>query len=131
MDRIDLHVEVPALSYSELTEETPAESSRAIRMRVAQARTRQQERFKATPTLFANAQMRHRHLKRFCSLSEEARQLLKDAIAGLGLSARAYHKILKVARTIADLEAATDIAPHHLAEAIQYRLLDRTYADQI
>ncbi len=131
MDRIDLHVEVPALSYSELTEETPAESSTAIRMRVTQARARQQRRFQATPSCFANAQMRHRHLKRFCSLSEESRQLLKDAISGLGLSARAYHKILKVARTIADLEAAPDIVPHHLAEAIQYRLLDRSYADSL
>lgn len=124
LDRIDIVLEVPALSYAELSFDGQGESSGAIRARVAEARQRQEQRFKEEGFFF-NAQMRHRHLKRFCRLGEEGRQLFKDAVCNLGLSARAYHRILKVSRTIADLAGSDEIRPEHLAEAIQYRALDR------
>ncbi|MBI3318369.1 MAG: YifB family Mg chelatase-like AAA ATPase [Candidatus Omnitrophica bacterium] len=126
LDRIDLHLEVPAVSIPELTCETQAESSEEIRKRVAWARARQRERFEAEKGIFCNAQMRHRHLKRFCRLDPEGRELLKRAIAQFKFSARAYDKILKVSRTIADLADSEEIQPEHLAEAIQYRALDRS-----
>ena len=126
LDRIDLHVEVPAVSVPELTADGDGESSRVIRERVAQARGRQRSRFQGEVGLFTNAQMRHRYLKRFCLLDPACRELLKKAIVSLGLSARAYHKILKVARTIADLAGREEISTDHLAEAIQYRSLDRS-----
>ncbi len=126
LDRIDLHVEVPALSLDELTENGPSgESSDLIRARVLQARTQQQKRFEAIG-LRHNAHMTGRHLRQFCVLEPVGRALFKNAVRRLGLSARAYDKVLKVARTIADLEGQTEIASVHIAEAIGYRLLDRS-----
>ena len=126
LDRIDLHLEVPAVSVPELIQEGQWESSETIRDRVRKARAYQRERFKEESGIFSNAQMRHRHLKRWCSITPEIKELLKKAIQTLGLSARAYDKILKVSRTIADLAGSEEIQPEHLAEAIQYRALDRS-----
>ncbi len=126
LDRIDLHLEVPAVSVPELTQENSGESSGAIRDRVMKARACQRARFKEEPGVFCNAQMRHRHLKRWCRLTPEIKELLKKAIQTLGLSARAYDRVLKVSRTIADLAGSEEILPEHLAEAIQYRALDRS-----
>lgn len=124
-DRFDLHVEVPAVGFSELTDAAPAESSSAIRTRVAAARDRQRNRFHGE-SIGANAQMTGRQLKRHCGLPIEGRDLLGRAMRELGLSARAYDRILKVARTIADLAGSDAIGAGHLAEAIQYRCLDRS-----
>ncbi|MBI3311997.1 MAG: YifB family Mg chelatase-like AAA ATPase [Candidatus Omnitrophica bacterium] len=126
LDRIDIHLEVPAVPLPDLTSETAAEPSAAIRGRVGAARARQKERFREEPALFCNARMRHRHLRRFCRLSSEGKELIRRAIHSLGLSARAYDRILKVSRTIADLAGSDEIQPEHLAEAIQYRSLDRS-----
>ena len=126
LDRIDIHLEVPALSVPELTGDGQGESSCVIRARIAEVRARQRKRFEGEPRIFTNAQMRYRQLKRFCRTQEKGRQLLKRAIPTLGLSARAYDKILKVSRTIADLAGSEEIQPEHLAEAIQYRALDRS-----
>jgi len=124
LDRIDLHLEVPRLNNEELLSTRTAENSSAIRQRVMQARKRQQERF-ASGHIFSNAQMQPRHLRAHCRLDETGTALLKKAISQLGLSARAYDRILKVSRTIADLDQCENIRPQHLAEAIQYRNLDR------
>lgn len=124
LDRIDLHIEVPPLRYQEMAEATDGEASVAVRERVKEARAVQQERFKKT-RIYANAHMGQKHLKRFCVLDQEGRRLLEMAMERLGLSARAYDRILKVSRTIADLEKSETIRPEHLAEAIQYRSLDR------
>jgi magnesium chelatase family protein len=125
LDRIDLHLEVPAVRPEELHGDHQAESTETIRRRVVAARTLQLQRFDE-PGIFCNAHMKARHVKQFCSLDVASRGLLAGAIQRLGLSARAYHRILKVARTIADLEVHETIAPHHILEAIQYRSLDRT-----
>lgn len=125
MDRIDIHIEVPAVRYRDLTGEMPAEDSASIKERVNQAREIQRERF-AGKKIYCNAQMTPRHLKKYCQIGEESKSLLEQAIDKLGLSARAYTRILKIARTIADLEALENITPAHIAEAIQYRSLDRT-----
>ncbi|MFN3477366.1 MAG: YifB family Mg chelatase-like AAA ATPase, partial [Candidatus Methylomirabilales bacterium] len=125
LDRIDLHVEVPPLRYRELSGEASGEPSAVIRERVKRARQIQQERFKKTK-IFCNAHMTSRQIKRYCQIGEEGQRLLEAAMERLGLSARAYDRILKVARTIADLEQRDVISPQHLAEAIQYRSLDRT-----
>ena len=103
---------------------SPAEPSLDIKSRTVQARTIQTKRFAPT-TLFANAQMSHKDIKTFCPLSAECRDLLKRAIEELKLSARAHDRIIKVARTIADLEKSPEIQPEHIAEAVQYRSLDR------
>jgi len=124
MDRIDIHVEVPAVPYKDLRGETGAEPSAAIRNRVDAARTIQSERFRRTK-IFCNAQMGSRHIKKYCRVDDASSHLLESAIDRLGLSARAYNRILKIARTIADLEGKEDIASSHIAEAIQYRSLDR------
>ena len=124
-DRLDLHVEVPAVGFAELTDPALAEPSAAIRARVLAARGRQRERF-AHDRVGTNAQMTGRHLKRHCPLPAEGKALLGRAMSDLGLSARAYDRILKVARTIADLGEADALRPEHLAEAIQYRSLDRS-----
>jgi magnesium chelatase family protein len=125
LDRIDLHVEVPAVKFREIAGEQNGETSAAIRGRVIGARQRQQARFKDKPKITCNARMGPRELKQFCELSEATRDLLKFAMTDLNLSARAYDRILKVARTIADLAGAESIAGEHVSEAIQYRSLDR------
>jgi len=124
LDRIDLHIEVPAVKYKELGTETSGEPSQVIRDRVKAARRRQTARL-ASAGLFTNAQMQNKHIRQFCRLDEAGRKLLETAMQRLGLSARAYTRIIKLARTIADLEGADDIAVHHLSEAIGYRTLDR------
>jgi magnesium chelatase family protein len=124
MDRIDLHVEIVPVSREEMSSERPAESSREIRCRVEAAREVQARRF-AGAGIHTNTMMSSSMLRRFCPLSAEARGLLDRAMARLGLSARAYDRIIKVARTIADLDGAEDIAAAHISEAINYRSLDR------
>jgi magnesium chelatase family protein len=124
LDRIDLHVEVPAVDVDDLRNGSHGETSQAVRDRVCAARSLQQERFARTG-IFANAFMGPRELERFCRLDTRGERLLDEALRRLHLSARAYHRILKVARTIADLEQSPSIASHHLLEAIQYRSLDR------
>jgi magnesium chelatase family protein len=128
LDRIDIHLAVPAVAYKDLAGEQLEESSAAIRARVETARLRQRERFRATPGVYANAHMSARDLRVHCRLSEPVESLLKTAITRLGLSARAYHRVLKISRTIADLADARDIEPQHVNEAIQYRSLDRMRA---
>ncbi len=128
LDRIDLHVEVTPVSFNELAGDnnnSRTEASAAIRERVLKARERQGERFKAHPGVYANAQMGIKLLKEVCVISQVGANLLKTAMERLNLSARAYDRILKVSRTIADLDGRDEIRPEHLAEAIQYRSLDR------
>jgi magnesium chelatase family protein len=157
LDRIDLHVEVPRLSEEELLQSAPGESSAAIRERVCRARARQAQRFSRPPAdpsalleasehphpadkpdeaasspqaahlLFCNAQMGPREIRAYCAPSEPVKALLRAAIGQLGLSARAYDRLLKVSRRIADLSGEADIAVAHIAEAIQYRSLDRKF----
>ncbi|MGC2583732.1 MAG: YifB family Mg chelatase-like AAA ATPase, partial [Acidobacteriaceae bacterium] len=133
LDRIDIHIEVPAVQYKELRGGAAAESSALIRARVLAARERQRQRFTAAPThavkekIFSNAQMGTRQIRAHCELSPDAEKLLERAMLQQGLTARAHDRILKVARTIADLEAAEHLAVPHIAEAIQYRTLDRSY----
>jgi len=126
MDRIDLHIEVPAVKYRELSSRESGERSAGIRGRVTRARRLQAERFAGRKGLFANADMQSRDIREFCVIEATGEELLRMAIARLGLSARAYDRILKVARTIADLAGVRTIQPEHLSEAIQYRSLDRT-----
>lgn len=125
LDRIDLHVEVTPVSFNELSSKTAGEKSESIRQRVMQARDIQLERYKETPGMYANAQMSSQQIQQYCAISTAGAALLKRAMEKLNLSARAYDRILKVSRTIADLDASQDIRPEHLAEAIQYRSLDR------
>jgi magnesium chelatase family protein len=125
LDRIDLHVEVTPVSYNELTNYRSAESSHSIRERVMKAREFQTARFRASNGIYCNAQMNSRELKTHCALSSAGGELLKNAMQRLGLSARAYDRILKVGRTIADLDASEAIETNHIAEAIQFRSLDR------
>jgi len=126
LDRIDLHVEVPPISYRELSDERTGEPSSRIRDRVIAGRERQRERYKGTRVL-CNAQLGPKGLREFCPLGRESKRLLQNAIARLGLSARAHDRIIKVARTIADLACVARIGPEHVAEAIQYRSLDRDF----
>ncbi|WP_422361232.1 YifB family Mg chelatase-like AAA ATPase [Reichenbachiella sp.] len=125
LDRIDLHVEVTPVSFDQLTEDRKTESSEIIRERVIEARMIQQERFKDHPEIFNNAMMNSQMVKSICQINAAGKNLLKTAMEKLGLSARAYDRILKVARTIADLAGKEEIQIEHLAEAIQYRSLDR------
>ena len=125
LDRIDLHVEVPAVKYRELTDQRLGEPSEVVRARVTAARDRQRSRFRERAGLFANAHMRPREIREFCRIGEGSDALLRRAINRLGFSARAYHRVLKIARTIADLEGCAGIGTAHVAEAIQYRSLDR------
>jgi magnesium chelatase family protein len=118
---------VPAVKYKELRGEVEVESSARVRERVDGARSRQLERYATEKKVFANAQMPPRLIRKFCAIGAEGEKLLETAIQRLGLSARAHDRILKVSRTIADLEASPGIEPRHLSEAIQYRTLDRTY----
>jgi magnesium chelatase family protein len=125
LDRIDLHIEVTPVPYSELSSRQPAEKSSDIRGRVIKARKIQGKRYEKEKNIHCNAQMSTGDLKKYCGLDEAGNTLLKNAMERLGLSARAYDRILKVARTIADLDASEKIETMHLAEAIQYRSLDR------
>jgi magnesium chelatase family protein len=125
LDRIDLHIEVDPVPFEKLSDKRPAESSAQIRERVIKARNIQTERFKTYPDIHYNAQMSSKLIRKFCEIDDHSLQLLKNAMEKLNLSARAYDRILKVARTIADLEASGNIQPQHIAEAIQYRSLDR------
>ncbi|WDN88557.1 magnesium chelatase family protein [Desulfosarcina sp. BuS5] len=124
MDRIDIHVDVPAVPYKDLMQDSMAETSEKIRKRVTKARDLQSERLKRTK-IYCNAQMSSRHIKKYCKIDNKCSALLETAIDKLGLSARAYNRVLKIARTIADLARETDIRVDHISEAIQYRSLDR------
>lgn len=125
LDRIDIHIEVTPVSFNELTDRRLAESSAAVRARVVNARLVQLKRFEGMEGIYSNAQMNASLLRSVCRIDEAGQQLLKTAMERLGLSARAYDRILKVARTVADLEGSKAIETQHLAEAIQYRSLDR------
>ena len=129
LDRIDIHIDVPAVNYKELRGgDGNAESSTQIRDRVIRARQIQLNRFAAAGEKFyANAQMGTRQIRTYCELGSESERLLERAMQQQGLSARAHDRILKVARTIADLEGGLQLESKHIAEAIQYRTLDRTY----
>jgi magnesium chelatase family protein len=126
LDRIDLHIQVPAVKYKELAEDGKSEESTAIRDRILAARQRQRRRLEPFGQ-FCNTQMTPRTLRRFCKLDAECEKQMENAITRLGLSARAYDRILRVSRTIADLEDSEKIQARHVSEAIQYRTLDRTY----
>ena len=125
LDRIDLHIEVPAVKYKELSSKESGESSEMVRARVMQAREIQVHRFKGRKGLYANADMQSKDIREHCKLDAAGEELLRMAITKLGLSARAYDRILKVGRTIADMAGSEDIRPEHIGEAIQYRSLDR------
>jgi magnesium chelatase family protein len=120
LDRIDIHIEVPRWGYEKLSEKRPGEHSEVVRRRVETARQVQRERFENTG-LVCNSDMRPAEVRKYCSLDETSRSLMKTAMNQLQLTARAYHRVLKLARTIADLAGAPEIAPAHLAEALQYR----------
>jgi magnesium chelatase family protein len=126
LDRIDIHIEVPAIKYQELTDNTPAESSDDIKERVNRTRAIQRERLK-NDGVASNAEMSHRQTRKHCALGKEENELLHAAMNNFHLSARAFDKILKVSRTIADLAGSSDIKTEHIAEAIQYRSLDRDF----
>ena len=129
LDRIDIHIDVPAVNYKEMRAGTEPESSAKILERVMRARDLQLARFATTTRekLYCNAQMAPRHIRGFCELSPDCERLLERAMTQQGLTVRAHDRILKVARTIADLDSAQVLAPKHIAEAIQYRTLDRTF----
>jgi len=124
LDRIDIHIEVPAVPFHELTNGPLGTSSADIRLLVEIARKRQAKRFENTTTL-TNAQMSSRQLRQFCALGKQESEMMRIAVTEMGLSARAHDKILRVSRTIADLEEVETIQPHHVQEAINYRMLDR------
>ncbi|MDA8433574.1 MAG: YifB family Mg chelatase-like AAA ATPase, partial [Nitrospiraceae bacterium] len=124
LDRIDIHIEVPAVPYKELSADYTGEKSEDIRLRVVATRDVQLGRFQGEK-IYCNGQMKTRHIKKYCRLKEDALSLLEAAMQKLGLSARAYARILKLSRTIADLEGSEAIGSHHISEAIQYRTLDR------
>lgn len=125
LDRIDIHIEVPAVKYKELSSKASGDKSEVIRDRVMRAREIQLKRFKDFKHIYSNADMGSKEIRQFCKLDEAGEELLKMAMTKLGLSARAYDRILKVSRTIADLENSENILPQHISEAIQYRSLDR------
>ena len=125
LDRIDIHIEVTPVPFEKLSDKTRAEPSSAIRVRVTKAREVQSVRFKDKEHIHYNAQMGVKQIRNFCVLDQESMTLLKTAMEKLNLSARAYDRILKVARTIADLSGCNAISPDHISEAIQYRSLDR------
>jgi magnesium chelatase family protein len=125
LDRIDIHIEVPSLKYDELKSTLPSESSGVIRERVNAARKQQLKRFEDKKNIYCNAHMGSKDIRKCCPIDEHSQSLLKAAIQKFGLSARAYDKVLKVARTIADLQNGENIKIQHVAEAIQYRSLDK------
>jgi magnesium chelatase family protein len=128
LDRIDLHVEVPGVRYRDLSDARAGEPSSAIRERVARAREIQRARFAGRADIYANAHMVPRDITAFCRIGDGSDALLRTAISRLGLSARAYHRVIKIARTIADLDGGGEITTAHISEAIQYRSLDRATA---
>jgi magnesium chelatase family protein len=126
LDRIDIHLAVPAVAWQDLAAgERAEETSSVVRARVEDARARQRERFRGREGVRANAQMSARDVRRYCRLASDGEDLIKAAMTKLALSARAYHRVLKIARTIADLDGAENAEARHVAEAIQYRALDR------
>jgi len=126
LDRIDIHIDMPAVKYTELRQEAGGEGSTEIRGRVVRARDRQVERYQGEK-IYSNAQMSPRQLRKYCNISADCERLLESAMTRLGLSARAHDRILKVSRTIADLDGAESISTTHISEAIQYRSRDRSY----
>lgn len=127
LDRIDIHSEVPSVRYQELASLDTGEPSAVIRNRVLAARIIQRERFKGLRKIHCNATMRTKDMSKFCQPKDDAQSLLKMAITELNFSARAYDRILKVSRTIADLANSPEIQSEHISEAIQYRTLDRQF----
>jgi magnesium chelatase family protein len=125
LDRIDLHIEVPQVKFREISGVQTGESSASIRDRVVAARRKQQERFGPKSRVSCNARMGPKELKAFCQVDEQTMELLKFAMADLALSARAYDRVLKMARTIADLAGCDKIGSDHVSEAVQFRSLDR------
>ena len=126
LDRIDIHIEVPSIAYRDLANKQEGTSSTEMRKSVIQAREIQTQRFK-NEKILTNSRMNNRQIKKYCKLDDESEALLKQAIDELGLSARAYTRILKVARTISDIENSEHIQVQHISEAIQYRSLDRSH----
>lgn len=124
LDRIDIHIEVPRLKFEHLTDKRRGESSASIRSRVDRARGLQRSRYKGLD-IYSNARLGPKDIEKYCVMDKESGELLKLAILELGLSARAYDKVLKVARTIADMDGKDILEPHHISEAISYRSLDR------
>ncbi len=124
MDRIDIHIEVPGVAYQELATTRSGSTSAQMREQVKVARAAQQQRFNGSPVRH-NAHMSHRQIREHCRLDEAGMNLLRSAMTELGLSARAHDKVLRVARTIADMEASDHINSTHLSEAVNYRMLDR------
>lgn len=129
LDRIDLHIEVKPVKYDKLNCNLEEETSQEIRKRVNKARKIQQERYKNLP-IFSNSELTPKLIEKYCKLDNNGKEILKRAFENLGLSARAYTRILKVARTIADLEGKTDINKNHIIEAIGYRSLDKKYGNK-
>ena len=125
LDRVDLHVEVPQVKFQEITAKRDGEPSAAIRERIIAARQLQEKRFDGNVRLTCNARIQAREIKQYCQLGDEPKNLLRMAMSELNLSARAYDRILKVSRTIADLAGADEITSEHLSETLQYRTLDR------
>jgi magnesium chelatase family protein len=124
MDRIDIQIDVPAVPYKELSTVRGAESSESIRSRVVGARSIQLRRF-YDEHIYTNAQMGPRQLRKYCVLTQECEKIMENAVTKLGFSARGYDRILKVARTVADIDGSDNLEPKHLSEAVQYRTLDR------
>ncbi|MCK5192932.1 MAG: YifB family Mg chelatase-like AAA ATPase, partial [Desulfobulbaceae bacterium] len=125
LDRIDIHLEVPSVPFKDISSSIDGENSMTIKNRVEATRKIQQERFNRRKAIHSNSGMNTKDIKRFCQLDKPSELLLEKSVERLGLSARAYHRILKISRTIADMDASDPIKTHHIAEAIQYRRLDR------
>jgi magnesium chelatase family protein len=130
LDRIDIHIEAPVVKYQELSSKRPGEPSASVRERVILARKKQMERFAGRKGMFKNADMQPKEIRELCPIDDACEELMKMAMTRLGLSARAYDRILKVSRTIADLNSSDCIRPEHVSEAIQYRSLDRQFWTQ-
>ena len=127
LDRIDLHIHVPAVPPHQLAQRRGGESTREMGNRVAEARAAQRNRVRDEGCGVVNGQLGPREIRRWCTPRPNAGRLLRDAVRGFGLSARAYHRILKVARTVADLGGSESVDVDHVAEAVQYRTLDRSF----